>query len=543
MILISNSSPYARPALLAAALCLALFITASLSRPLFPVDETRYLTVAWEMHGSGNWILPTLNHEAYHHKPPVLFWLINMVWAIFGVSQEGAMAVPYLAAFAFLMLTARLATRLFPRQKDAPLLATALLAGSLPFVIYSNLIMFDLLLGVFALIGITAIWDYMTTRHPVHLLPLALAVGLGTLTKGPVILLHLAPALLLVRFWLPPQQNPPRLLSTIPSIAATIVTGAVLALLWAIPAAIEGGKEFADKIFWGQTAGRMVKAFDHARPVYWYLMFVPLFLLPWLASPTLWSGAKSLLKSKDTPDKTVKRFLALWGIPVFIAFSLISGKQVHYLAPLLPCIALFLTAATLKTDNALKKRDFWPVLTLTIILTLVPIVMHQAASHIESLMGSTYHLEDPFSATNPIPSLVIAVIIAAMGFPALRSKTLAITTIAVSMVLMMCGFQLAAKTGFFTEYDLTPMAAELQKYEDRPIAFMNNYQGEYGFLAHRNKPIEQVNQADLPSWFRNHPDGLAIFRTKNEKDFANYHVLFTMPYRMTTTYALVEAPK
>ena len=59
--------------------------------------------------------------------------------------------------------------------------------------------------------------------------------------------------------------------------------GAALALCWAIPAAIEGGKEFADKIFWGQNAGRMVKAFDHQRPfigISLFYLFLP--SLGWL---------------------------------------------------------------------------------------------------------------------------------------------------------------------------------------------------------------------------------------------------------------------
>ncbi len=48
--------------------------------PLLPIDETRYLTVAWEMRQSGHWLLPTLNGEPYSHKPPLLIWLINLAW-------------------------------------------------------------------------------------------------------------------------------------------------------------------------------------------------------------------------------------------------------------------------------------------------------------------------------------------------------------------------------------------------------------------------------------------------------------------------------
>ena len=53
-------------------------------RPPLPVDETRYLAVAWEMWRDGNFLVPHLNGEAYSHKPPLLFWLINLGWGYSG---------------------------------------------------------------------------------------------------------------------------------------------------------------------------------------------------------------------------------------------------------------------------------------------------------------------------------------------------------------------------------------------------------------------------------------------------------------------------
>lgn len=46
-------------------------------RPLIAVDETRYITVAWEMWDRGQFLVPYLNGEFYDHKPPALFWLIH----------------------------------------------------------------------------------------------------------------------------------------------------------------------------------------------------------------------------------------------------------------------------------------------------------------------------------------------------------------------------------------------------------------------------------------------------------------------------------
>ncbi len=45
-------------ALLPYVLTLLLGVTTIVSRPALPVDETRYLTVAWEMYRDGNWLVP-----------------------------------------------------------------------------------------------------------------------------------------------------------------------------------------------------------------------------------------------------------------------------------------------------------------------------------------------------------------------------------------------------------------------------------------------------------------------------------------------------
>src|SRR6218665_1598985 len=53
---------------------LGLGLLALCVRGPLPVDETRYLAVAWEMWDRGSFLLPLLNGEPYAHKPPLLFW-------------------------------------------------------------------------------------------------------------------------------------------------------------------------------------------------------------------------------------------------------------------------------------------------------------------------------------------------------------------------------------------------------------------------------------------------------------------------------------
>ena len=75
-----------RRAILAAALAFVAFTVAMLRlRPALPIDETRYLTVAWEMWRDGTWLVPHLNGAIYGDKPPLLFWLNRLYLRVTGV--------------------------------------------------------------------------------------------------------------------------------------------------------------------------------------------------------------------------------------------------------------------------------------------------------------------------------------------------------------------------------------------------------------------------------------------------------------------------
>ena len=79
------------------------------TRPMVPVDELRYIAVAWEMWWRGDFLLPWLNGEVYSHKPPLLFWLIHGLWALFGVSELAARLLPVLLTLVALWGSVRLA--------------------------------------------------------------------------------------------------------------------------------------------------------------------------------------------------------------------------------------------------------------------------------------------------------------------------------------------------------------------------------------------------------------------------------------------------
>lgn len=317
-------------------------------RPPIPLDETRYLAVAWEMHTADAWLVPRLDGAPYHHKPPLLFWLTRLGWEVFGVNAWWPRLLPALAAFACLFGCRRMAQRLATADGRAPDAARAaadraliLLAACLAWSVYSGMFLFDLLVAAWVVLGLHSLLD--REHRPVRaVLGLALAVGLGALSKGPVILLYLLPTAVLL-----PLPGPIRSIAALRSIAISILgvlLGAGLALAWALPAAAAGGDDYGNALLYGQTAGRLQQSFSHARPLWWYLPIGFLLLLPWSCSLAWW-------RSWRGPGRSCRAFM--WaGLLSVGVFSLISGKQPHYLVPLLP--ALFAVTA-----NRLPRLGRW----------------------------------------------------------------------------------------------------------------------------------------------------------------------------------------
>ena len=88
---------------------LGLLILSLLLRPLLPVDETRYIGVAWEMWQRGDFLVPWLNGEPYRHKPPRFFWLVHAGWWLLGVNECWPRSVAALVTLADLPAVSHLA--------------------------------------------------------------------------------------------------------------------------------------------------------------------------------------------------------------------------------------------------------------------------------------------------------------------------------------------------------------------------------------------------------------------------------------------------
>lgn len=319
--------------------------------PTVPLGETRYLSVAWAMHRSGAWITLCLDGAPYLDKTPLLFWLVNLVWSVCGVSLWAARAVSVLAGAGCVALMSAIGRRLEPA---AAMDAGWLLLGSIYFLLFSSVVMFDIPLAFCVLLGWLALVRWVQGGGWRALLLLFVASSLGMLAKGPVMLLHLAGPILLAPWWSPSSCKCGWRRLGGPLLAALL--GLLPVLLWALAAVHGLGESDVRYLLVKQTFGRLTHSFAHGRPSWWYLIWLLPILLPW-PLVVRWSRLAAWRTTWRT--STMARFGLCASLPAFLAFCLISDKQLHYLLPCMPGVAFLLAALSGRTPDLFTPRRLW----------------------------------------------------------------------------------------------------------------------------------------------------------------------------------------
>ena len=463
-------------------------------RPLTVIDETRYIAVAWEMWLSGDYLVPTKNFEIYTHKPPLLFWSINLAWAAFGVTELAGRLVGPAYALLAILLTGHLARKLWPEDAEIGARAMAALAGMMLFAVYGGLTMFDAMLAVAVLAGMLALMRAIDTGAWRWWVALGAAMAFGVLAKGPVILLHLLPAILLAPLWAAERVAVSwRFVAKGAGVA--ILAGFGFVSFWLIPAIVTGGPEYRDAILWTQSAGRVTQSFAHARPWWFFLAILPVLLFPWLWVPSLWRAARSVEWAEPG-----LRLSLIWGGAGLVLFSLVSGKQGHYLVPELAAVAL-IVARLLRNSPA-----FRPVLA-ALPLVLLALGLLVASTGLVAL-GDAARLLQPGWALLVCAILLLAVAALGLWLGGPRG-VVALGLGAVLVANLLIGLTQTGKI-----FDTHRVAGMLAPYADAGIAYLGqDYNAEFNFAGRMTGPVALPgDEAARLAWQAAHPGGVMLGR-------------------------------
>ena len=496
---------------------IAVAIVALCSRPILPIDETRYVGVAWEAFVTGDWLVSHLNGNTYAHKPPLFFWLINLVWSVFGVSQWGARVVGPMAGLICLPIVYWLARQLWPDQRRVAYFAPWIMASTCLWLLFVPLTMFDALLTLTTLVAISGLLHVLKGRIVLGWLFYGLGMGLGILTKGPVILVSTLPVALLAGWWLRARRVQvlsamhvseadtvdgeydfygPSWIGWYAGVLAAVVIAAAIGLSWAIPSAVAGGQAYADELLWGQTAGRVTKSFSHQQPFYWYGLALPLGLLPWIFLGTLWRGMQKL-----TLDWQMK-FLISWIAGSLFLFSLISGKQLHYVMPLFPAIALVFARALSSVGLAVRRADVMVLAVGTMVIALMPALFNRLPKFQQ--LGLAGIVPDYF-----IPGLLVCgVAIYYLGRSTVERLVGGLATISsVSVSVIM----LAGVVNFWDGFRVDGLAEYFAR-SDKPIVWYGDYHAQLNFAGRMDRIEAAKTSQDLDRWMAENHQGIVVTR-------------------------------
>jgi len=344
-------------------LTLVAFLFATQST-LWDQDEPHWARIACEMLQSGNWILPILNGKVFAHKPPFAFWAMASSMALFGVNALAARlpAIFSLAASGWLVfLMGRL---LFSPR--AGFWACAMLMSSAMTIFLGSAAMLDTPLLAFISLAMYAHLKglYRPKRWYVYWPVLAAALGFAELTKHPVGMATVAPAMLWSTWLLRKDLKIPKVYWM--ALLLAFLTGYGLHQAWYIPVSnmVPG---FAEEIHGYHILGRILRPIEGhgASSLPGYLALLPVYIPVLIIGFTPWSGflpaGISALLRRHLRSRTARVFIISWIFPIFVLFSLAATKLPHYMLPIFPPLAM-VAAGTLDAfrNGRLDPKDcYW----------------------------------------------------------------------------------------------------------------------------------------------------------------------------------------
>ncbi len=295
-------------------------------RDLFVGDETKYGQVVREMRASASWFLPTLDGHPFTHKPPLHFWLIDVLTLPLGVYSTWAFVLPSIFALLFLLWLVVSMSRQ-AGSPSASRLAAFVVGTSVMIWASAQTARMDVSFTAFLTLAAWMLFVFFERAESRALLVSAFAFGVATLIKGPM-----APVIGIVLFlfeWWRRRRLPRA------NYAPALATMILIPLLWAVPAMILGGRAYTHEIIVKQTIGRAVSTWVHQAPPWYYLGHLPGILFPWFILAVM----AVVTLHRGTP---LQRFCINWVLAVLVPYSLTSSKLDIYLMALIPPVAILI---------------------------------------------------------------------------------------------------------------------------------------------------------------------------------------------------------
>jgi hypothetical protein len=199
------------------------------------------------------------------------------------------------------------------------------------------------------------------------------------------------------------------------------------------------------------------------------------------------------------------RFLVAGFVPTFVGFSLISGKQIHYLLPWLPGAVLIAASGV---DAASRGASTFRPVAPAVVWVALPIV---AALAVHYRAGGMEVVHPLWAVGCGLAALIGALAVALRRAEPLAAVRRLALAGGASLTLLVVAFGMSPLAA---RYDVKPVARIVAAEVARgtPLASTSAYNGEFGFYARLSVPVKHVGEFGAPAWCAANPRGMVIDR-------------------------------
>lgn len=299
--------------------------------PLRDWDEGTFAQVAKEISESGfsqwHWLFPTIWHQPYLNKPPLIHSLTAVVYSWFGISEFSTRIVGATLTATSVPLLYLLARELFlPRYYG--LFSALTYLTLLPVIRHGRLAMLD---GATLCFQILLFLCLLKTRRDLRwAFPVGLSLALICLTKGWMMGVLLGAIALLFLFW-----DTPRLVTSF-YLWSGVILGILPVMGWYAAQYIYYGETFINTAIQEQSLNRVFTAVEgNQGPIWYYLLELLKYPYPWIFL-ALW-GLKVAWQNRNW---SWAKFILIGSSVYFVIISVMGTKLPWYIMPIYPALAL-----------------------------------------------------------------------------------------------------------------------------------------------------------------------------------------------------------
>jgi len=331
------------------------------------VDASQYACISWEMFVTHSYLKVLCLSADYLDKPPLLFWLNTLSFAVFGAHNFSYKLPSLLFALLAVFSTYRLA-KLYYNEKTARMAAVILATTQAMFMITNDVRTDTLLMGA-VIFTIWQLAEFFENNSTLNLMAGSFGLTLALLAKGPVGLIvtgaGILPHLALKGTWR-------RLFD------ARILLGAVILAIGLTPMCIGLYQQFGwhglKFYFWTQSFGRITGASEwNNNPDTFFLLHTTAWaFLPWSLFLLIgWMGALAELTKNRLRMPAGAEVITVSGFTLALIMLMLSKYQLpHYVFVIYPLGAIMAANGFLKMAGWPKARPWLTALQLTFILAL-----------------------------------------------------------------------------------------------------------------------------------------------------------------------------